>query len=125
MFELGGEESEYWSDDLNCRYYDLERSLDDDNYDGWGYDRNGYFYQLEKTDDRIKGCDHQVEYFLLRLETLKTESKGPKKRKLNYKNVGKKMIVDFDMDYKTIEKDYQKNFLNLSKILQISPLRIA
>ena len=32
MYELGGEESGMWSDDLNCRHHDLERALEDDNY---------------------------------------------------------------------------------------------
>jgi len=110
MFELGGEESEYWSDDLNCRYYDLERSLNDDNYDGWGYDRNGYFYQLEKTDDRIKGCDHQVQYFLDEIKNLKDRIKKTKEKKVELQKCRDKMIVDFDMDYKTIEARLSKEF---------------
>ena len=37
MFELGGEQSKHWDDDLNCRHHDLERALEDDNYDKTGF----------------------------------------------------------------------------------------
>ena len=64
MFDLGGEESDLWSDDLNCRHHDLERALEDDNYDGWGYDREGYFLQLQRKDESIQGCDDRVKYYM-------------------------------------------------------------
>lgn len=110
MFELGGEESDLWNDDLNCRFYDLERSLDDDNYDRLGYDRNGYFYQLQKTDERIEGCDHQVLYYLDEIRNLKDKIKRTKEKKVELQKCREKMIVDFDMDYKTIEKRLSKEF---------------
>tara|TARA_R100001509_G_scaffold156846_1_gene120465 strand:+ start:516 stop:944 length:429 start_codon:yes stop_codon:yes gene_type:complete len=110
MFELGGEESDLWNDDLNCRFYDLERSLDDDNYDGWGYDRNGYFYQLQKTDERIEGCDDQVNYYLDEIKNLKDKIKRTKEKKIELQKCREKMIVDFDMDYKTIEKRLSQEY---------------
>lgn len=110
MFELGGEESDLWNDDLNCRFYDLERSLDDDNYDRLGYDRNGYFYQLEKTDERIEDCDHLVLYYLDEIKNLKDKIKRTKEKKIELQKCREKMIVDFDMDYKTIEKRLSKEF---------------
>ena len=79
MFELGGEESDLWNDDLNCRFYDLERSLDDDNYDRLGYDRNGYFYQLQKLMNALKVMIIKSYIILMKSGTLKIKSKGLKK----------------------------------------------
>ena len=110
MFELGGEESDLWNDDLNCRFYDLERSLDDDNYDGWGYDSKGYFKQLEHKDESIKGCDDQVKYYLDEIKNLKDKIKRTKERKENLKTEREKMILEFDMDYKTIENRLSQEF---------------
>jgi len=110
MFELGGEESDLWNDDLNSRFYDLERSLDDDNYDGWGYDRKGYFKQLEQMDNKISACDDQVKYYLDEIKNLKEQIKKTKERKEIRKTEREKMIVEFDMDYKTIEKRLSQEF---------------
>ena len=110
MYELGGEESGMWSDDLNCRHHSLERALEDDNYDRLGYDRNGYFYQLEKTDERIQGCDHQVLYYLDEIKNLKDKIKRTKEKKIELQKCREKMIVDFDIDYKTIEKRLSQEF---------------
>ena len=110
MFELGGEESDLWNDDLNCRFYDLERSLVDDNYDGWGYDREGYFHQLQSKDESILSCDDRIKYYLDEIKNLKDKIKRTKERKENLKTEREKMILDFDMDYKTIEKRLSQEF---------------
>ncbi len=110
MYELGGEESDLWSDDLNCRQADLDRALDDDNYDRLGYDRNGYFLQLQRKDESIQGCDDQVEYYLDEIKNLKDKIKRTKQKKVELQKHREKMIVDFDMDYKTIEERLSKEF---------------
>ena len=110
MYELGGEESGLWSDDLNCRHHDLERALEDDNYDRLGYDRQGYFLQLQRKDESIQGCDDQVKYYLDEIKNLKDKIKRTKKKKENLKTEREEMILDFDMDYKTIEKRLSSEF---------------
>ena len=110
MFDLGGEESDLWSDDLNCRFYDLERALDDDNYDRLGYDRQGYFLQLQRKDESIQGCDDRVKYYLDEIKNLKDKIKRTKEKKESLKTEKDKMILDFDMDYKTIEKRLSQEF---------------
>ena len=110
MFDLGGEESDLWSDDLNCRFYDLERALGDDNYDRQGYDRNGYFLQLQRKDESIQGCDDRVKYYLDEIKNLKDKIKRTKEKKESLKTEKDKMILDFDMDYKTIEKRLSEEF---------------
>ena len=110
MFDLGGEESDLWSDDLNCRFYDLERALEDDNYDRMGYDRNGYFFQLQLKDSTIKSCDDRVKYYLDEIKNLRDKIKRTKEKKENLKTEREKMILDFDMDYKTIEKRLSEEY---------------
>ena len=110
MFDLGGEESDLWSDDLNCRFYDLERALEDDNYDRMGYDRNGYFFQLQLKDSTIKSCDDRVKYYLDEIKNLRDIIKRTKEKKESLKTEREKMILDFDMDYKTIEKRLSQEF---------------
>tara|TARA_B100000161_G_scaffold211684_1_gene156557 strand:- start:500 stop:922 length:423 start_codon:yes stop_codon:yes gene_type:complete len=110
MYELGGEESGMWSDDLNCRHHDLERALEDDNYDREGYDRNGYFFQLQLKDSSIKNCDDRVKYYLDEIKNLKDKIKRTKEKKENLKTEREEMILDFDMDYKTIEKRLSSEF---------------
>ena len=110
MFELGGEESDLWLDDLNCRHHDLERALEDDNYDRLGYDRQGYFLQLQRKDESIQGCDDQVKYYLDEIKNLKDKIKRTKKKKENLKTEREQMILDFDMDYKDIEKRLSQEF---------------
>ena len=110
MFDLGGEESDLWSDDLNCRFYDLERALDDDNYDRLGYDRQGYFLQLQRKDESIQGCDDRVKFYQDEIKNLKDKIKRTKEKKENLKTAREKMILDFDMDYKTIEKRLSEEY---------------
>ena len=110
MYELGGEESGMWSDDLNCRHHDLERALEDDNYDRLGYDRQGYFLQLQRKDESIQGCDDRVKYYLDEIKNLKDKIKRTKEKKENLKTEREEMILEFDMDYKTIEKRLSSEF---------------
>ena len=110
MYELGGEESDLWSDDLNCRQADLDRALEDDNYDRTGYWRQGYFYRLEATDSSIKACDPHIKRLQAEIKELQRQVKQTRARKESLKNHRLDMIKDFDMDYKTIYKRLCEEF---------------
>ena len=112
MYELweASDETQHFDDDLNCRHHDLERALDDDNYDRLGYDRNVYFFQLQRSDELIQGCDDRVKYYLDEIKNLKDKIKRTKEKKENLKTEREKMILDFDMDYKTIEKRLSEEY---------------
>ena len=112
MYELweASDETQHSDDDLNCRHHDLERALDDDNYDRLGYDRNGYFLQLQRKDESIQGCDDRVKFYQDEIKNLKDKIKRTKEKKDNLKTAREKMILDFDMDYKTIEKRLSEEY---------------
>ena len=112
MYELweASDETQHFDDDLNCRHHDLERALDDDNYDRQGYDRNGYFLQLQRKDESIQGCDDRVKYYLDEIKNLRDKIKRTKEKKESLKTEKDKMILDFDMDYKTIEKRLSEEY---------------
>ena len=84
MYELGGEESDLWSDDLNCDHHDLEMALEDDNYDRWGYDPNGYFKRLENQDTKIKNCDWKVDSLKDEIRNLQRKIRDTKSKKSQF-----------------------------------------
>mgnify|MGYP001206109052 FL=1 len=110
MYELGGEESDLWDDDLNCDHHDLERALEDDNYDKWGYDSLGYFKQLENKDTLIKNCDWKIDSLKDQIRDLQTKIRDTKSKKSQLELQRLKMIEEFDMDYKTIEDRLSKRY---------------
>ena len=110
MYELGGEESDLWSDDLNCSQADLDRAVEDDNYDRTGYWRQGYFYRLEATDSSIKACDPHIKRLQAEIKELQRQVKQTRARKESLKKHRLDMIKDFDMDYKTIYKRLCEEF---------------
>ena len=56
MFDLGGEESEHWSDDFNCDESYLRRILDGP----MGAD-DEHFVKLEQFDRQIHRCDLDIK----------------------------------------------------------------
>ena len=110
MYDLGGEESDLWNDDLNCRQADLNRALEDDNYDRTGYWRQGYFYRLEATDSSIKACDPHIKRLQAEIKELQRQVKQTMARKESLKKHRLDMIKEFDMDYKTIYKRLCEEF---------------
>ena len=110
MYDLGGEESDLWNDDLNCRQADLNRALEDDNYDRTGYWRQGYFYRLEATDSSIKACDPHIKRLQAEIKELQRQVKQTRARKESLKKHRLDMIKEFDMDYKTIYKRLCEEF---------------
>jgi len=106
MYELweGSNETEHWDDDLNCRHHDLERALEDDNYDRTGYWKQGYFYKLEAQDTFIKNCEWKIDSYKDQIRDLQRRIRNEKSLKSKHQEERLKMIQDFDMDYKTIEQ---------------------
>ena len=110
MYDLGGEESDLWNDDLNCRQADVNRALEDDNYDRTGYWRQGYFWRLEATDSSIKACDPHIKKLQAEIKELQRQVKQTRARKESLKKHRLDMIKEFDMDYKTIYKRLCEEF---------------
>jgi len=110
MYELGGEESDLWDDDLNCDHHDLERALQDDNYDKWGYDSLGYFKQLENKDSFIKNCEWKIDSYKDQIRDLQRRIRNEKSLKSKHQEERLKMIENFNMDYKTIEGRLSKRY---------------
>ena len=103
MFNLGGEESEHWSDDFNCRETDLRRSLEagKDDYS---------FVQLEKQDAKINTCTWNIESYQEQIKLLRKSIKAETFRKKKMQSEKKSMIKNFDMDYKTIKQRLTQEF---------------
>tara|TARA_B100000965_G_scaffold406812_1_gene448919 strand:+ start:542 stop:964 length:423 start_codon:yes stop_codon:yes gene_type:complete len=95
MHDLGGEQGEYWNDDLNCAHSDLSRILEDDGYDGYW----GIFKDLENQDKSIEICDK-------RIDNLKKEIKALKNKKVHLIDEREKMIDRNNLDYKNIDKKF-------------------
>ena len=110
MYELGGEESDLWDDDLNCDHHDLERALEDDNYDKWGYDSLGYFKTLENKDSFIQNCEWKIDSYKDQIRDLQRRIRNEKSLKSKHQEERLKMIQDFNMDYKTIEGRLSKRY---------------
>ena len=103
MFDLGGEKSEHWSDDFNSRESDLRRSLET------GKD-NESFVLLEHQDRKINTCDLNIKDYKDQIKYLRKRIAEEQTRKDKLRNEKQEMIVEFDMDYKTIEKRLTREF---------------
>ena len=103
MFDLGGEESEHWSDDFNSRESDLRRSLQA------GKDDES-FVLLEHQDKKMNTCDLNIKDYKDQIKYLRKRIAEEQTRKDKLRNEKQEMIVEFDMDYKTIEKRLLKEF---------------
>ena len=103
MFDLGGEESEHWSDDFNGRESCLRRSLEAGKDDV-------AFVKLEQYDRRINMCDQDIKDYKEQIKYLRKRIAGEQTRKDKLWNEKQEMIVEFDMDYKTIENRLTREF---------------
>ena len=79
MFDLGGEESEHWSDDFNCDESYLRRILD------------------------IQDYREQIKYLRKQIAVSQT-------KKDNFIKEKNECLVEWNMDYKTIEKRLTKQY---------------
>jgi len=57
---------------------------------------------LDRCDQRLIGCNQRIEVYKL--------MKAIKEKKIELQKCREKMIVDFDMDYKTIEQRLTQEF---------------
>ena len=103
MFELGGEESEHWCDELNHWERILRQAIT------WGKDSEE-FQILEKQDDKIlakgeyiKGIEEQIKY-------LKNQIKKHKQLKLDLIKEKEDLLVEFNLDHKNIEKRLSQSY---------------
>ena len=103
MFDLGGEQSEHWSDEFNGRESDLRRSLDA------GKDDES-FVLLEHQDKKMNTCDLNIKDYKDQIKYLRKRIAEEQTRKDKLWNEKQEMIVEFDMDYKTIEKRLTREF---------------
>jgi hypothetical protein len=103
MFDLGGEESEHWSDDFNVRESDLRRSLEA------GKDDES-FVLLEHQDRKMNTCNLNIKDYKDQIKYLRKRIAEEQTRKDKLWNEKQEMIVEFDMDYKTIENRLTREF---------------
>jgi hypothetical protein len=105
MFELGGEESEHWSDDFNCDESYLRRILDGP----MGKD-DEHFVKLEQFDRQIHMCDLEIKDYKEQINYLKDQIAREKQRKENIQKEKTECLVEWNMDYKTIEKRLSEQY---------------
>ena len=105
MFDLGGEESEHWSDDLNCDESYLRRILDGP----MGAD-DEHFVKLEKCDKMIHTCDSYIKDYKQQIKYLKKQIATEQSKKKNIEFEKNECLVEWNMDYKTIEKRLLKQY---------------
>jgi len=105
MFDLGGEESEHWSDDFNCDESYLRRILEGP----MGKD-DEHFVKLEKFDRQMHMCDLEIKDYKEQINYLKDQIAREKQRKENIQKEKTECLVEWNMDYKTIEKRLTKQY---------------
>ena len=105
MFDLGGEESEHWSDDFNCDESYLRRILDGP----MGAD-DEHFVKLEKYDKMAYTCDCHIKDYKEQIKYLRKQIAREQARKDNIQKEKTECLVEWNMDYKTIEKRLTKQY---------------
>ena len=103
MFELGGEESEHWCDELNHWERILRQAIT------WGKDSEE-FTILEQQDDKIDSCDGYIKDYQNQINYLKTLIKKTKQRKLDLIKEKEDLLVEFNVDHKNIEKRLSESY---------------
>jgi septal ring factor EnvC (AmiA/AmiB activator) len=97
MFELGGEESEHWCDELNHQERVLNQSLN------WGKD-DELFTEAAEFDTRISRFDDRIKEYLSDIRYLKSRIKELKLTKEKVQQEKQDYLVENNMDYKTIDE---------------------
>ena len=103
MFELGGEESEHWCDELNHWERILRQAIT------WGKDSEE-FQILEKQDKKINSCDDYIKDYQNQINYLKTQIKKTKQHKFNLVKEKEDLLVEFNVDHKNIEKRLSQSY---------------
>ena len=103
MFELGGEESEHWCDELNHWERILRQAIT------WGKDSEE-FQILEKQDDQIRAKGEFIEGLEDQIKYLKDQIKKHKQLKLDLIKEKEDLLVEFNVDDKNIEKRLTQSY---------------
>ena len=103
MFELGGEESEQWCDELNHWERILRQAIT------WGKDSEE-FTVLEQQDDKIDSCDGYIKDYQNQIDYLKTLIKKTEQRKVDLIKEKEDLLVEFNVDHKNIEKRLSQSY---------------
>ena len=103
MFELGGEESEHWCDDLNHWERGLRQAIE------WGKDSEE-FTVLEQQDDKIDSCDGYIKDYQNQIDYLKTLIKKTEQRKVDLYKERLDLLKEYNIDHLTIEKRLSESY---------------
>ena len=103
MFELGGEESEHWCDELNHWERILRQAIT------WGKDSEE-FQILEKQDDKIRAKGEYIKGIEEQIKYLKNQIKKHKQLKLDLIKEKEDLLVEFNVDHKNIEKRLSQSY---------------
>ena len=103
MFELGGEESEHWCDELNHWERVLRQAIE------WGKDSEE-FQILEKQDRKIHSCNYYLKDYQKQINYLKTLIKKTKQRKVDLIKEKEDLLIEFNVDHKNIEKRLSQSY---------------
>ena len=103
MFELGGEESEHWCDELNHWERILRQAIT------WGKDSEE-FQILEKQDRKIHSCNYYIKDYQNQINYLKTLIKKTEQRKVDLYKERLDLLKEYNIDYLTIEKRLSQSY---------------
>ena len=103
MFELGGEASEHWCDELNHWERILRQAIT------WGKESEE-FVILEKQDDKIQATNEFIEGLEEQIKYLKDQIKKHKQLKLDLIKEKEDLLVEFNVDHKNIEKRLSQSY---------------
>ena len=103
MFDLGGEESEHWCDELNHWERILRQAIT------WGKDSEE-FTILEQQDEKIDSCDCYIKDYQKQINYLKTLIQKTKQRKVDLLKEKEDLLVEFNLDHKNIEKRLSQSY---------------
>ena len=103
MFELGGEESEHWCDELNHWERVLRQAIE------WGKDSEE-FTVLEQQDNKINSCDGYIKDYQNQINYLKTLIKKTEQRKVDLYKERLDLLKEYNIDHLTIEKRLSESY---------------
>lgn len=103
MFDLGGEESEHWCDELNHWERILRQAIE------WGKDSEE-FQILEKQDAKIHTSNCYIKDYEEQIKYCKERIKWQKKRTAELKKEKEDLLVEFNIDHKNIEKRLSRSY---------------
>ena len=103
MFELGGEESEHWCDELNHWERILRQAIT------WGKDSEE-FVLLEKQDAKIHTSNSYIKDYEEQIKYCKERIKWQKKRTAELIKEKEDLLVEFNVDHKNIEKRLTQSY---------------